>query len=82
MKRYLKEIELSGIILMFIGCILSRFFEVKSALWICGCGLLIWLFQVVYKALHWKEYSRDNKQNLFMMIACIILLWFIILYNR
>lgn len=79
MKRFLKEIEISGILLMFIGCVMKRFMDIQAGIIACFIGILLWLIVVVYKAFHWQEYSRDNKQNIIMMLVVILLLFGMIL---
>jgi len=74
MKKYLREIEISGIILMFIGGILNKIFHIEEGVFVCCAGLILWLINLLYKAFHWKEYERDNKQNIVIMIAVIIML--------
>ena len=81
MKKYLKEIEFSGMVLMLIGCIGHRFVKVDGAIWVCVVGLLLWVFQIVYKAFHWNEYQRENKQNIWMMLLAIALLYIMILWK-
>lgn len=82
MKKYLREIEYSGVILMFIGCIMHRFFAIEGGVIAAAIGLLLWLVPVVYKAFHWQDYRRDNLQNIVMMLFAIILLFALILYLR
>ena len=79
MKRYLREIEISSVILMLIGCIGHRFLHMGWAIWVCILGLILWLLQVVYKAFNWKEYARDNKQNILMMLFVIAMLFYLML---
>lgn len=81
MKKYLREIEISGVILMFIGCIMHRFLHISGGVYVCSAGLILWLVNLLYKAFNWKEYERDNKQNIIMMIAVIIML-FILIYTK
>jgi hypothetical protein len=78
MKKYLKEIEVASMILMLIGCICHRFCSWHWAIWVCIVGLLLWVVQLVYKAFHWKEYQRENKQNIVMMLIAIAILYMII----
>ena len=59
MKKYLKELEISGVILMFIGCIMHRFMSLPAGIWACGIGILLWLLVLIYKAFHWKDYSNE-----------------------
>ena len=79
MKKYLKGIEISGVILMLIGCIGHRFMHYSWAIWVCIVGLALFLIQVVYKAFNWKEYAKDNSQNIIGMLAVIIMLFILIL---
>jgi len=82
MKRYLKEIEISGYILLLIGSIMYRIFDMKAGVWTCAIGILFWLFIVIYKALHWQEYQRENKQDIIILLLAIVLLWIIILIKK
>jgi hypothetical protein len=75
MKKYLREIKASGIILMFIGIVLYRFMHFSAGIWACIIGILLWLTEVVYKAFCWQEYRRDNMQNIAMMLIIIVLLF-------
>ena len=79
MKKYLKGIEISGVILMLIGCIGHRFMHYSWAIWVCIVGLALFLIQVVYKAFNWQEYAKDNKQNILMMLFVIILMFILML---
>lgn len=74
MKKYLREIQISGIILMLIGCIMVRFFAIQSGVIACGIGIALWLLVVIFKAFHWQDYERDNKQNIVMVLLIIALL--------
>jgi len=83
MKKYLKEIELSGIILMLLGVIMYRFMGLQSGFIACAIGMLLWLSEVIYKAFHWQEYGADNKKNnLIMLIAIVLLLGSLIILLR
>ena len=75
MRKYLKEIRLSGLILMIIGVVMYRLLGMPSGYVACGIGILLWLIEVVYKAFHWQEYRRDNQQNIWMMLLIILLLF-------
>ena len=75
MKKYLREIEVSGLILVIIGIILSWIKGSNYGMWPCSLGLILWLITFLYKAFHWNEYERDNKQNIgIILIATFILL--------
>jgi hypothetical protein len=74
MKKYLREIEVSGMLLLLIGVVLSLFMGVGYGAWPCGIGLLCLLIIFLYKAFHWKEYERENKQYIVILLICIFLL--------
>ena len=89
MKKYLREIEVSGLILTFIGLIFVMIctqFGVTSganfAVWACGFGLLLLFSVVIYKACHWKEYERDNKQYIVIILITIVILFIQMLIKR
>ena len=74
MKKYLREIQLAGIILLLIGVVLTFTIGMNYGVWPCAIGLLLWLTNVVYKAFHWQEYARENRQNVVIMLLTIFLL--------
>ena len=74
MKKYLKEIELASALLLIIGVVLSMVKSYAIGVWPCGIGLLIFLTVFLYKAFHWKEYERENKQYIVILLICIFLL--------
>ena len=74
MRKYLREIEISGMLLLLIGVVLSLFMGVGYGAWPCGFGLLCLLIIFLYKAFHWKEYERENKQYIVMILICIAIL--------
>jgi uncharacterized membrane protein HdeD (DUF308 family) len=82
MKKYIKEIEISGIIMMIIGVALYHFFHKQAGYIACCIGIALWLIEVVYKAFNWKEYHKDNMQNVMMMLIIIMLLISYMLFAR
>lgn len=74
MRRYLREIEIAGFLLMLIGLGFALWLGSGYGFWSCGIGLFLLLVSVVYKAFHWTEYARDNKQNIVIILFTIILL--------
>ena len=82
MKKYLRYIEHTGVILMLIGFVGYRFLHWSWAIWICIVGLILFLGQVDFKAFNWKTYNKENKQNLIMMVVSIIFLWLLIIYVK
>ena len=74
MRKYLREIEISGVVLAAIGVGLSYIKGIQYGVWPCGLGLLLLLTIFLYKAFHWKEYERENKQYIVILLICIFLL--------
>ena len=74
MKKYLREIEVSGLVLVIIGIVCSWIWGSNIGMWPCCIGLLLWLVSFLYKAFHWNEYERENKQNIMILIIAIIIL--------
>lgn len=74
MKKYLREIELASVLLLIIGVVLSMMKSYTTGVWPCSIGLLMFIAIFLYKAFHWKQYERDNKQYIVILLICIFLL--------
>jgi len=75
MKKYIREMEVAGRILLGIGVVIAFTIGYNYGAWPCGVGLLLLLIPFLYKAFHWKEYERENKQYIVIIIICIVLLY-------
>ena len=74
MKKYLREFEVSGLILVIIGIVCSWIWGTEFGMWPCAIGLLCWLITFLYKAFHWKKYERENRQNIMILTIAILIL--------
>lgn len=74
MKKYLRELEVSGLILVIIGIAMSWIVGSRFGMWPCSIGLLLWLVTFLYKAFHWNEYERENRQNIMILVIAIVIL--------
>ena len=74
MKRYLREIELSGLLLVIIGVVSSLVWGYSFGMWPCVLGMVLWLITFLYKAFRWKEYERENRQNIMILLIAIFIL--------
>ena len=74
-KKYLREIEIAGMLLLAIGVIIAISAGYNYGAWPCSVGMLLLLIPFIYKAFHWKEYERENKQNIVILLICILLLF-------
>lgn len=75
MKKYLREIEMAGVILAIIGIVSSLVWGAIYGGWLCGIGIVLFLLVFLYKAFHWKEYERENKQYIVIILLTIIILF-------
>lgn len=82
MKKYLREIELSSAILCIIGVVIAMIWGYGYGAWPCGVGLLLFLIVFLYKAFHWKEYERDNKQYIVIVLIAIFLIIVQMIFRR
>ncbi|MBQ8065376.1 MAG: hypothetical protein IJ144_00730 [Prevotella sp.] len=74
MKKYLREIEVSGLVLVIIGIVFSWIWGTHVGMWPCAIGLFLWLVTFLYKAFRWNEYARENRQNIIILLVAIIIL--------
>lgn len=74
MKKYLREIEVAGMILLAVSVVLSLVVSPRYSMWPCAVGLLLWLAVFLYRAFHWQEYERENKQSINILLIAIVIL--------
>ena len=82
MKKYLREIEIGGIILAVIGIVCALVWGATFGGWLCGIGLFLMLLVFLYKAFHWKEYERENKQYIMTILLTIVILFIQLLTRK
>ena len=70
MKKYLREIEMAGVILASTGIVNSLIWGSIYGGWICGIGILLMLI------------ARDNKQYIWIILLTIALLFIQMLRAR
>ena len=75
MRKYLREIEISGVILAAIGIVCALVWGTPYGMWPCGLGLLLLLVIFLYKAFHWKEYEQENRRNIWIIVLCILVIY-------
>ena len=75
MRKYLKELEIAGMVLIFIGITLAHAAGYNYGAWPCGCGMLVLLVPYLFKAFHWKEYEQENRRNIWIIVLCILVIY-------
>ena len=73
MRKYLREIEISGVILAAIGIVCALVWGTPYGMWPCGLGLLLLLVIFLYKAF---------KQYIMIILLTIAILFFQMLTRR
>ena len=82
MRKHLNTIEIAGIVLCVLGILSAMSWGNMFGAWLCGIGMLLWAFVVVYKACHWNEFERQNRQNIILMLMAIAILFFQMILKR
>ena len=70
----MNQIKTAGIVLMIVGIVMNRLMGIASGFIACGIGIALWVFEVIYKAVNWNEYQKDNMQNNIQILIVIMLL--------
>ena len=82
MKKYIKEVEIAGMLLLAIGLVIALTAGNRYGAWPCAAGLLVLLVPFLYKAFHWKEYERENKQYIVIILLAILILFIQMMIRR
>jgi hypothetical protein len=80
MKKYIKEIEIAGIVLLFIGTILGRVYNMTLGAMIVIVGLILWILTFIVKALNWEQYRHDNIINIAIIIGAIVTIYITLIF--
>ena len=73
---------MAGVILAIIGIVSSLVWGAIYGGWLCGIGIALFLLVFLYKAFRWKEYERENKQYIVIILLTIIILFIQMLRAR
>ena len=82
MRKYLRELEIAGMVLIFIGFIMAHTVGYNYGAWPCGCGMLVLLVPYLFKAFHWKEFEQENRRNIWIIVLCILLIYIQLLIQK
>jgi amino acid permease len=75
MRKYLKELEIAGMVLLGVGIIIAHIAGYNYGAWPCGAGMLILLIPYLFKAFHWKEYEQENRRNIWIIVIGILAIY-------
>ena len=69
-------------IMLLLGVILGHAVNMKTGAIAAAIGLLLWVVIIVYKALHWEQYRRDNQINIIVMLGAILTIFILFFLKR
>lgn len=73
MEKYLNIIRNAGLFLLIISFVISTLWGSSHAFFPMIATVILLGIVVIYKALHWKEYEKDNKRNAWILLALFVL---------
>lgn len=73
MEKYLNKIRNAGLFLLIISFVISTLWGSSHAFFPMIATVILLGIVVIYKALHWKEYEKDNKRNAWILLALFVL---------
>ena len=68
--------------MLFLGVILGHVVNMNAGAMAAAIGLLLWVVIIIYKALHWELYRRDNLINIFVMLGAILTIFILFFLKR
>jgi len=74
-KKYLDNIRNAGLFLLIITFVISTLWGSQHAFFPMLFSVVLLLIVAIYKALHWKEYEKDNKRNAWIALALFALMF-------
>ena len=74
-KKYLDNIRNAGLFLLIIAFVISTLWGSAHAFFPMLFSVVLLLIVAIYKALHWKEYEKDNKRNAWIALALFVLMF-------
>ena len=73
-KKNLNNIRNAGLFLLIISFAISTLWGSAYAFFPMIATVFLLAIVVIYKALHWSEYEKDNKRNAYIGLALLVLL--------
>ena len=74
-KKYLDNIRNAGLFLLIITFVIYTLWGSQHAFFPMLFAVVLLVIVAVFKALHWKEYEKDNKRNAWIALALFVLLF-------
>ena len=74
-KKHLNKIRNAGFFLLVTTFVISTLWGKVHAFFPMLFTVILLSIVVIYKALHWKEYEKDNKRNAWIALALFVLIF-------
>ena len=74
-KKHLDKIKNAGLFLLIIAFVITTLWGSQHAFFPMIFAVILLAIAVIYKALHWKEYEKDNKRNAWIGLALLVLIF-------
>lgn len=74
MKEYLNKIRNAGFFMLIITFVITTLWGKIHAFFPMIITVILLGIVVIYKALHWNEYEKDNKRNAWIALALFVLI--------
>ena len=72
-KEHLNKIRNAGFFLLAITFVISTLWGSAHAFFPMLLTVILLGIVVIFKALHWQEYEKDNKRNAWIALALFVL---------
>ena len=73
-KNNLNQIRNAGLFLLVIAFIITTLWGSAHAFFPMIFAVILLAIVMIYKALHWNEYAKDNKRNAWIVLALFVLI--------
>ena len=74
-KEHLNKIRNAGFFLLVVTFVISTLWGSAHAFFPMLLTVILLGIVVIFKALHWNEYEKDNKRNAWIALALFVLLF-------
>ena len=74
-KEHLNKIRNAGFFLLVVTFVISTLWGSAHAFFPMIFTAILLGIVVIFKALHWQEYEKDNKRNAWIALALFVLLF-------
>lgn len=78
MKKHLEIVHNIAMALFVCGFVLEKFLKIEWGEYLIWAFGILWILEMIWKFAHWKQFAKENKENLISLF--IISIIFVIIY--